>query len=232
MQSKHVLTAEHLALHLPKIAAWARGYGQETTLETSRDAVDNPFGALVHTATAQHREPWCALVSRRPSFVASRRRSNHRTQWWRGSAAENPTHLCRQRCRAVGSLETHPGSTIRAFHERRSTSKAERTNWTVADGTRTTLIQAGSSAACLAMAMQSQNAIWSGFMMGNDWLAPHRRRHGEGASHECHPLGALTSAKLPRWVGIVVNELTGAEVDSLCGRRNQHSNSWSLSNEL
>ena len=78
----------------------------------------------------------------------------------------------------------------------RHAPKAERTNWTVADGTRTTLIQAGSSAACWAMAMQSQNAIWSGFMMGNDWLAPYRRRHGEGASHKCHPLGALTLAKL------------------------------------
>ena len=50
-----VLTAEHLALHLPKIAGWRRGYAQETTLETSpchlltgQDAVENPSGAFVH----------------------------------------------------------------------------------------------------------------------------------------------------------------------------------------
>ena len=87
----------------------------------------------------------------------------------------------------------------------RHAPRAERSNRTIADGTRTTLIQAGMSEAWWAVAMLHWIAIWNGFMLGADGMTPYLRRHGEKAAYRCYPFGALVLAKLEPRAAIAEN---------------------------
>ena len=160
MQSKDALTAEHLALHLPKMAGWGRGYAQETTLETSpcdlltgRDAVENPFGALVYIEWLemkkwQRRLPLSGVPSRIKSWDAVVE-SLHRCD----DVPPRIRRICAGRGAELLAASKH--IRVRPFAlftsaPYRHAPKAERTNWTVAEGTRSRLVRRQRAGRCRA----------------------------------------------------------------------------------
>ena len=109
-------------------------------------------------------------MSRHHSLVASRRGSNHGTQWWNHYIV---AMMCRRESDASVQAEVpscwQPRNTSGPDRSRisRALRVGKRRRLNELDCRRRDEIQAGSSAA--RWAMQSGSATWSCFTMGNDW---------------------------------------------------------------
>ena len=177
---------------------------------TGQDAIDAPFGAMMHM-------DWIEIKRNTPAFRAAQRAlvctdeltnflggfpSNFKTteaviefvhrfdnvppeirRWWSDCAPEFRAAARKiQRQRPLAHFTSIPW---------RHAPRAEKSNRTVTEGARTVLIQSGLGEAWWPLAMLHWIAMWNGFVVGGDGRTPYHRRFSEHAPYRQYPFGAL-----------------------------------------
>ena len=177
---------------------------------TGQDALDAPFGAMMHL-------DWIEIKRNTPAFRAAQRAlvctdeitsflggfpSNFKNKeaviefvhrfdnvppeirrWWSDCAPEfRAAARTIQRQRPLAHFTSIPW---------RHAPRAEKSNRTVTEGARTVLIQSGLNEAWWPLAMLHWIAMWNGFVVGEDGRTPYHRRFREHAPYRQYPFGAL-----------------------------------------
>ncbi|CAK0824602.1 unnamed protein product, partial [Prorocentrum cordatum] len=213
---------EHQSMHLPRMkgrpicddAKHLHKYklrrSEPMVHVTGQDAIDRPFGAMLHIDWLEIRRGAQAFKTAQRALMLtddltmflgagpsnSKEASVvveliHRhdevpptiRRWWSDRAAE---FLAASR--QVRSLQPLAHFTSAPW---RHAPTAERTNRTASEGTRALLIQSGLEEAWRAMALLFWVAMWNGLMIGKDGVTPYLRRHGTPAPYKQYAFGAL-----------------------------------------
>lgn len=213
---------EHLSLHLPKLKGCSfcdeAKHVHEYKLRRKKpmlcicgqDALDRPFGALLHMDWLQMRKGSRAFTTAQRALIMTDDLTSYLgaapadsktpevvieavhhydeavpevRRWWTDRASEFLSAV--RHIRSIRPLAHYTSVPWR------HAPKAERTNRTTSDGTRAALIQSCLSESWWVLALLHWISQWNGFVIGKDGLPPYRRRHGEDAPHKQYPFGAL-----------------------------------------